>query len=573
MTTDSEVRKAIEHFFRGAFADALLLEASDAAPGVAIVDFMQFVKHIPAEGITLLGQLLTYFVKRGYEMMIQHPSIHTLIILVDGEPLDAKRAVAHKKRHSAVAPLPVDGGPYLPRREQDLVMDQERWAAFSRSHLLLRRELYPLLFNAFMGLRSIELPVGKRIVLSGFPGRTQWRAVHAASPWEAPRNDHNQERVVAVWQPEELPITEAMERADPELYHRAYVVEQRPNGPVHYEWERGKCSLSEGDVRMFWFAHYYDRQHVLLNINDGDVFSIGLLYAQERLQAIAPVERTYIYANRHTVVLPNKRKNEVARYTYCNLNKLYALVREHPPMREAGVQNPVATLVALITMTGTDFCEKHLHDMGFKSTVWSVFFSNIALLTHMVMMSEALPGNTRRRRDVVMDEDAFAQFVRLCYTSKYAKDLKKLKRQPSEKDLRERARKLADGRPRNDPRFDLPPANRVRAYGRASLWVLDYWKNAPLTGHAPDCFEMWDGLPYYPYWRNPGTQKPEFAALVAPRPKPVDEVYTRHKRRRTDVEVCAAHQFSRDYLAADEDADHPTRPLSPREPSEDLYLQ
>ena len=555
MTLPSEVKELIMKQFPAAFSNSLILELNDSAPVVAIVDFMQFVKYIPPNDLTIRSQLINYFVSRAIEILIEHPTIETLIILVDQDPMDSKRAVAHQKRHaeSDTKPLPTNGGPYLPPRDHDTIMTSERWTAFAKNFLLLRRELYPLLFNAFMSMRGFKLRLNQRIVLSGFPGRSSWETVHHSAPWEARRNDENRQYVVHQW--EHLPITADMERADPELYHRTYVVEQRDTGIVQYELERGKSNISEADIRMYWFAHFYPRQHVLFYVNDGDAISIGALMAHERLHSIAPIERSYVYHNRHTIMLPNKSKDAKTKYTYVDLNKFYALVREYPPMRHAGVQNHVITLVALITMAGCDFFNKFLFDMGFTSIIWNTFFSNIAMLTHTFMMSEISPASLDLRvyRTIVVDESSFARFISLCFAAKYSKDLtkKRLKHDPDLDDIRDRAMKNAKGEIRDDPRYAFPKQNEIRAYSRAVLWVLEYWKNGP-QGYIPDCMELWYGMPYYPFWKNPATLEPEFITLVSPTKKPVDEVFTKQHKR---IDVIAAHQFSQEYMKRDTASD------------------
>ena len=538
MTLPKDVKDWLRKFFGGAFTDALALSLNESKPTAAVVDLMQFVKHIPTKNpCAIRAQLVDHFVKRAVEILTMHPSIQDLIIMVDGAPLAAKRAVAHRKRHGKEAPLPSAGGPYIPPRDQDPIMSPDKWKAFSKNFELLRRELYPLLFNALMQLRGFKLRVGQRIILSGFPGHSGWQPIHHTAPQEALRNAQNRQWAVKLW--EDLPITEAMERADPQLYCRTYVVEQRPEGIVWFEWEAAANDISEADIRMFWFAHFYREHHVLFYLNDGDVFSIGLLAAQERLHAISAEERAYTFYNRHSVMMPMLGDQDGddddaparKRYYYVNLNKLYSLVREFEPLRRAGVHSPVATIVMLITMAGCDFFEKFLHSMGFSTVIWNTFLSNIAFLTHVVMIPDAkLPvlSETRVYRQVVVNERAFACFVRLCFAAKYRNDLtvKRLKHTPSVKDLEVRASHTAKGVPQTDERFRFPDQNETRAYARAALWVLEYWKNG-VAGFLPDCMEQWRGLPYYPYWVNPQTREPEFLKLVCPYSKPIDDVFAR----------------------------------------------
>lgn len=556
MTLPKEVKDWLRTFFPGAFADSLELDLNESKPTVAVVDFMQFVKHIPTkDSFAIRAQLVDYFVKRAVEVLMMHPSIEDLIIMVDGSPMAAKRAVAHRKRHAKDAPLSTTGGPYIPPRDHDPIMNPEKWKLFAKNFLLLRRELYPLLFNSLMQTRGFKLRVGQRIILSGFPGRSGWQTVHSTAPWEALHNNQNRQWAVKLW--EDLPITEAMERADPQLYSRTYVVEQRQEGPVWFEWEAAINDISEADIRMFWFAHFYRNRHVLFYLNDGDVFSIGLLAAQERLHSISSSERAYVFYNRHSVMMPvlggkDAEEDDAParkRFYYVNLNKFYSLVREFEPLRKARVHSPVATIVLLITLAGCDFFEKFLLGMGFGSIIWNTFLSNIAFLTHIVMIPDAkLPvlSESRVYRQVVINERAFACLVRLCFAAMYRKDLdaKRLKRTPSVKDISIRASQTAKGEPRADERYHFPEQNETRAYARAVLWVLEYWKNG-VAGFVPDCMDRWHGLPYYPYWVNPKTHEPEFLKLVCPYSKPVDDVFA---RCHAQVEVCASSDQGRELL-------------------------
>lgn len=215
------------------------------------------------------------------------------------------------------------------------------------------------------------------------------------------------------WKPEELPITSDYEKRDPDLYHRAYIIEniapcadfpqgifiscgwkkvtQKQKGALRRaEWEAGKSDISEADLRMFYFEHWYRDQHVLYILNDGDIFSIGTLYAYERLVAIQH-DGSYLFRNQHSICMPYKKtkdneffaEDNIPKHEYIDLNKFYELVNEYEPMRTAGVQNPVATFVFLLIMAGSDFFKDFLKGMGSQTVVWKVFFSNIIIFSHL----------------------------------------------------------------------------------------------------------------------------------------------------------------------------------------------
>jgi len=529
MGLTTEERDFLRVAFAKAFSPRLELGPDEQEPTVGVVDFMKFVKVIADKDLALPNSeaIVKYFVLRVRDLLIgRNSTLRELIVMVDGKPPKAKKLVAHKKRYGKekgkVEKLISPGDRskrYLPE------MTRETWPRFASNYHLMRRELYPELFNAFASCRYFRPGPGQCLILSGFPGRT---TVVEGAPHELK---------VKFWAPSELPITKAMERADPDLYHRTYLVRTFPNEDTSLEeWQITRNDIAEGDIRMFWFDHFYQNRHIIFYTGDGDIFSIGALYAFQRRTGIhvSQVPGTmpkYEFRNRHTACLPYLKKDKDDAEEYVNLDLFYALVREYPPMVEAGVQNPVLSLVFLIILCGSDFCNKFLHKMGSQNIIWNVFLQNAAVFSHMVMMGEGVPGATRTKRTLVLDEDAFKLFVRYCYLAKYEPHRKKLKvERLSYAQLDERTRFRADMKtPEPDVRFHLPDSNTTRKYARAVLWNLEYWVNGPL-GHGPDPFEIWQGVPYYPYRRD-AKGKAHVSDAVSHKPKPVDRVFEQHLYR------------------------------------------
>ncbi len=514
-------------------------------PTVAIVDFMQYVKVVP-DGIATKDAMIAYFVNKIKFLLFQPGStLKVVIVLVDGKPQPVKRMVEHAERYKNVNVYNAKEAPLLPKRGIDLI--PKEWIRFAGNYKLLQRELYPELFNAFMDCRHFTPRPGQSIILSGFPGRSEWETICGDASWDRPTNNKGKVLMVKTWRPEELPLTSAREKADPDLYHRVYVLEnvapcaEFPQGALRRaEWEDGKNAISEADLRMFYFEHWYQNEHVMFILNDGDIFSIGALYAYERLVAIQP-NGTYVFRNQHSICMPYKKtkdneffaEDNVPKHEYIDLNKFYELVNEYEPMKKAGVQNPVLTLVFLLVMAGSDFFKDFLKGMGSQTVVWKVFFANIIVFTHMVQLSQGVPGSTRTRRTIVVDEDLFMQFIYYCYLEKYEKtELKKRKvNKLTFKQLKERTLVDAKGNAKEDADYHLPNRNKIRLWCRQVEWNLLYWKNGPL-GHVPDPFEMWYDLPYFPYWRDAKNKnKPIMVDVVASRPKPVDTVYEQNLYR------------------------------------------
>ncbi len=548
MGLPTDERKYLRETFAAAFSFAL-----KGNPTVAIVDFMQYVKAI-GKDIATKDQMIAYFVKNvQFLLMDKESTFKTVIVLVDGKPHPVKRMIEHKRRYGKKELFDAKKGPYLPKNGTDLIPGYDEWIRFAGNYKLLRRELYPELFNAFMSCSFFMPRQGQTLILSGFPGRSAWENTNVGGEeeggrWDNPGRNQGKVRVVKFWQPDELPITSAMEKMDPDLYHRCYVLEnvapctEFPKGALRrQEWEPGKSTISEADLRMFWFEHFYPKDHVCFFLNDGDIFSIGLLYAYERVIGIDPETNCFRFRNKHSVCMPYKKtkdneffaEGQVPWSEYVDLDVFYQLVSDMDQMKKVGVQNHALTLVFLLIMAGSDFFQDYLKGMGSQNVIWKVFFANIYAFRHMVQLSQGVVGDTRTKRTLVVDEDLFRQFIYLCYLEKYEKsELKKLKVDKlTLRELRERTQVDAKGAPKEDVDYHLPNRNKIRLWCRQVEWNLLYWKNGPL-GYEPDPFELWRGIPYFPYWRDPKNKnKPRLIDVVASEPKPVDGVYEQHLYR------------------------------------------
>lgn len=545
MTFGSETKDFVEEQFPGAFKWVLDKSKNHT---ILICDFMQFTKSKP-NSVETLDELIQHFKQIVLQLLYRTCStLRICIICVDGKPVEVKRMVAHVKRYGGKEILKYDPKqPRLPAKGTDLV--PKDWITFAGNYELLRRELYPLLFNTFMF--DVEPLPGQSLILSGFPGRSGYAQAHVERPWECQTNDHGRVWQVKKWErSHELPITPQMEAEDTDLYHRVYLVENVPACPqfpegalVRREWEEAKTDISEGDLRILWFEHWFQHENIIFCINDGDIFSLGLLYAQERLTNGKSPAGTYHFRNQHTIMLKyietdKKKKKREKRgiyvvpepYHYVDMNMLYQLVCEYPPFVQVGVQSPIATMVFLFIMAETDFFSGFLKGMSAHKVAWKVFFENLIIFTHLIQYSTAVPRSTRDERHVVIDEDAFRKFIIFCYLYKYEPAM--LTKLGSERitmqQLSERTQTVQNGKKRQeDTDYHMPEKNEVRSWCRQVEWNFLYWANG-FRGIHVNPFEQWYGMPYFPYYQNPETNKSEFIRMVSPRPKPVDTVYSQH---------------------------------------------
>ena len=542
--------------FGRAWDTMLSLGEREAPPGVALVDFMQFIKVIGDASVETLHHARRYFVGKVRAIMLDKSRthrIHTCVVMVDLAPLAVKRLVEHSERYAKKDVLSAEAGPYLTASWDEKI--PMPWIRFAGNYKLLQRELYPRLWNDFISCRYFTPDPGQTLVLSGFPGRS----LHVAG------NAHNEtEWRVCEWMEDtDLPLTPAHEEADPDLYHRTYRVYHEPASAAHpgghiqvTEWEDARCSLAEVDYRMFWFDRFWPNEHLVFYCNDGDVFSVGGLYARERLlnppalEVAGPggelVKRgKYEFRNRHTVCLPYKgtekrtptdNPNE-PRFDWINLNIFYEDVCEYHEFRKADVQNPMATLVFLLILSESDYVKKFLYDMGEETIIDPVFFNNLPHFAHLVQVTD-LSGlhMTYQRREVIMDEDMFRLFVRFCYVAKttHKKDgltprTNKVRRL-SYDEIKKRTQTDSKGKPQTERRKHMPESEEIRLRCRQIEWNLMLWRNGPL-GYEPDPFEEWFGLPYYPYAIDPATGKPKMVDAVSPRQRCVDEAFAANLHR------------------------------------------
>ena len=560
MGLPTKEKEFIEETFGEAFARCLSFEHNYT---VVIVDFMQFVKVKPKDAV-LLDEVMTYFKEKFKSFLHMYQGrIKTVIVMVDTKPMDVKRMVTHTNRYKNTNVRQYEPGkPVLPAKGTDKVPDV--WMEFAGNYQLLQRELYPRLFNAFMF--DISPRPGQTVILSGFPGRSWFETSYTNRAWETDLNASGQVWQVQRWKEHELPITPEMESADVDLYNRVYVSEYVepcqafPSGALlRREWDEAKCDLSEADVRLLFFEHWYQHENIVFCINDGDIFSIALLYAYERHTQITE-EGRYLFRNQHTLMIKHietekKRKKREASgifitpppYQYIDVNVLYRLVREYEPMRVGHVMNPVASFVFLLIMAKSDFFQDFMKGINAQNTIWKVFFENIHIFSHLIQLSQAVPRDTRTPRKIVIDEDRFRQFVVFCYLDKYEPALlKSLKvSQITFRDLMNRTQTDAKGKKKmkkdspseEDTSYYMPTRNMTRLWCRQIEWNLLYWKNGPF-GHVPDPFEMWYGVPYFPYWRDE-EGVPTMISVVSSRPKPVDRVYSQHFIQRKKRERAA----------------------------------
>lgn len=519
---------------------------------VVIYDLMKDMKFMPEE-VTTLDQAICYITGKIQRLLTntrEYP-VQTVVVLVDRKPPPVKRMVIHTTRYKNKDVLSAKDGPYLPVQLTHLIPTP--WIRFAGNYRNLQREFYPRLFNAFFDGLHVTLQPGQTLILHGFPGKTEWQSTYSKEAYMQGTDDRGRVEVVHKWREStELPITKKMEQNDPDLYNRVFYLKAHPPSAMYpqgllenSEWKEAKNDISESDGAMFFYDHWFQNENIMFICNDGDVFAYGLLYGYER---VTPAN---VFRNKHYVCMPYKRKEHshyfeegnMPKYEYVDLNMLYIKVKEDPVFKRAQVQNHILTMAFLLVIAGCDFFKDYMKGLGAEKVLWATFFSRLSMFSHMVQMSNGVTPHTRTRRTIVLDEECFILFCHYCYLQRYGKNARK-RAKLDEDDVdyltveHVQATLNAGKRAQQNDDYQLPSQNQMRLWARQILWVLLYYKNTPFGNqHSPDPFEMWKGLPFFPYIRNPDTGKPEMVNVVSAYTKPIDEVFlanmygTKHKQQ------------------------------------------
>lgn len=500
-------------------------------------DMMQIIKGGPLpETIKTVNELVIYLARHAQQEFSRKDQCIIVVLCFDCKTCPVKSIVEYGKRkehrckecintpgveYSPVcsrnciekAPFRFEDGPYLPRDGDAplpfLAKDWMRYAADSRN---LRYELYPRLYNYFLTGPWVPEP-GKTLILNGLPCKSRvitiddfrWQMGYTPTT-EAER------RILEQWDVDYLPINFRQLEESPDMFFKTIRI-QNVNGLVYkHEVPEMQHNIAEADNAVFYYMQHYPNANVLIDINDGDAISIGLLRVIEEFDA--GVERRQV-----TLALPNKKKAKPGEisysHDYIDLIKMKKLIEENPLYKAANVANPVATLVFLIILAGTDFFKGFCKGIGYK-TIWETFHARLPMFSHLVQWNiyDMIPSPTTKRT-IVLDEALFHIFVQYCYLHKYAKgddstgiDVVKLKCSK----FKDRSK-------------DFPTDGTIRQWARQIDWNLQYWLN-DCRNVQIDPFEEIDGKPYYPFDKKTMSIMASTAPLA--RKRVIDEAYKKH---------------------------------------------
>jgi len=536
------------------FSHCLVDKCPTNVPLVSI-DLMQHLKKPLPESVYTKRDLVRYFAGLALRYFKSRIGCKIIVVNVDRASPPVKQIIEHPTRHNTRCKLckplkkqksfhakcdrkcvdkeglPYEEGPYLPENNEDRLPEylrEDRWIRFARDSRNLRRELYPLLTNEF--LNSVPPETDQMIICNGFPARTV--EIYEDQVYDetgyAPVPGDTRVRIMQ-WLPKEIPI----ELRD-EFFTEVFMVRRMPPTPMRptgWILKTGcpemRNTIREADNSVFFFAQFFPECDQIIDIHDGDSIPIGLLRVAEDYRGdIKPTHTTYI---RFKNLLTNEKKirqrygdRKPPQVEYLNVTQLYAEIFAFDRFQEAGVQHPVATIVSLMILNGTDFFKQNSFcpGIGFNSNkggtaIWDTFWSGIHKYTHLVQWyTNDMKHDPTERRRIVVDENLFVMFVYQCYSRKYLKldfaetDLQTLQVRCSKK------KRVSE---------HLPSREQILVWCRNFTWNIDYWLNA-CRDIEVDPFETVKGESYYGFSKD----KWSVTASVCATQKPVDKVFLRN---------------------------------------------
>lgn len=249
---------------------------------VLIVDMMQHMKHKPDEVLTL-GDLKQYIMGHIRKRIdLYGGRLEVIVLCFDQKVMEHScnvvKNICYAKRYKNVEFYPEDGGPYLPKSDNGQLPSE--WGRFCGSSNLLRRELFPIIYNCCLDSRYIQLRYyrsptdgrmfGQTLILQGLPGLTfdkvpgikssylQYLTTGFNDPKSADALKEAMQSLVP-WNAEWLPITVEAEKLDHDMYNRVFFIKAVPPGVDHRfpqgylhtdEWKDARNNVGEADLAM-----------------------------------------------------------------------------------------------------------------------------------------------------------------------------------------------------------------------------------------------------------------------------------------------------------------------------------
>lgn len=467
-------------------------------------------------------------------------------VLFDRWSPDAKKAVQIKRNGQTEAYAYAEDESIIdendPHGEQEAF---KNWDKYTANRDLVRRELYPIIYNALLNDKYYKPKPGEQLIVHGLPVTQIFRRNMAV-------NWMDQDVIYDQGIPELIPcprITPDYEKKHPDLYKNVMVIAHG----LKYQWNAASNDIGEADLAITQYWRFFPNDDHLIYMNDGDALPILLLHAADR--KVNGVFLKDLWLCKPRKGKSEKEKKRLAREkkpphkwtekdhrdqkklqkivdsyggtktwaqieaerpkeVYININKLYDDILADPKLCD--VQNPIVFYVGAILLSGTDYFvgvpgKSFLPGLGVQNKIWPILFNNTKEFSHLFQSSLDVAPDATQWRNIVIDDDAFVHFCHLCYLEANHED--------SMENVRKRI--LATNYSSRVPLSD----EQLRACSRNLLFDFLYKQNAGRPGFErfPNIFQKDDqGKSCFGY-NEDGTKTTDIGSY----PFPVDEVYSK----------------------------------------------
>lgn len=421
---------------------------------VSLEESQKLIKIKP-DGVLTLRQYLQYFFGYIKKRMrdLEMPCPH-FTVLLDRWSHELKEQHVHEGRDKGVVPYAYSQTEcVIDERaldeEQEPFSSTNNWKRYTSNRELVRRELYPIIYNAFISGDYITVEGDEQLIMHGLPG--QWEQVY-----NGVFDDIGVPRLIR-----RSRITPETERLDPDLYKRVFYAHQRPDG-LYFHWAEAMSDTGEADLAIVQYWRFFTGDNHLVFMNDGDALPILLLHAFDRLGVTGNMfddKQFWLCKPKKRISTKEQKRRKRhekprnlwsaeewadekeiekilsgyggtksweeiqaarPRQIFIDINSLFLKICADPRL-STKVQNPVLFYVSAIILSGTDYFGvgkgSFLPGLGVEKKIWPTLFENASDFSHMIQASIDQMPSQDSWHQVIIDYDAMVAFCKLCYVS------------------------------------------------------------------------------------------------------------------------------------------------------------
>jgi hypothetical protein len=170
-----------------------------------------------------------------------------------------KAMVCHVERDVGVEPLDAAVMHIDDAYPDSAIPNNKDWLRFLKTRDAVKRQLYPVIYNAFIDPDYFKPLPGELLILHGLPGRVEFQPIPM---WDRGPLGAS---TVQVLLPCPCPTTPQMEQAAPDLFQHVWLIEGREGGAIHKEeWVAAKNNIGEADLAIAFYDAWFCEENCIV---------------------------------------------------------------------------------------------------------------------------------------------------------------------------------------------------------------------------------------------------------------------------------------------------------------------